>query len=168
MYPPSFSPTPTVPEPFSPQTAHKTSRLRGAPSPRASVPTAPSAAANSSTPRPASSSTSRATPKAPSTRARSAPRAPTPSSSPSIRTASRTFSTAPRSPTTGSENRWTGRRPIAERVKEARAPTSLCATRKADCSTRCHLRHAGQGHHGQRGKLPHQEAVRWWSGSGVH
>ena len=48
-------------QPLSPRSAEKSSRLPARPSRMGSVPTVPSAAASSFTPRPASSSTSRAT-----------------------------------------------------------------------------------------------------------
>ena len=158
-------------QPFSPQTPPRPRGCAGPPSPTASAPTAPSAAASSSTPRAASSSTSRATREARSTRARSAPRGPTPSSSPSTRTASPRSCTAPLT-----RDHWETRPldwaldRIAQRVKEARdADFSRNATSRAGrLNSRADHRHPRRGDARHRGKLPDQEAVRRRAGRRLH
>ena len=105
-----------------------------------------------------------------STRARSAPRAPTPSSSPSTRTASRTCSTARPTPTTGRRKPldWAMDR-IAQRVKDD-ARRRLHARRPRTgqlLNSVAQHRHARRGDARQRRELPDQEAVRRRAGRGL-
>ena len=135
-------------EPFSLQTLDKAIAVCAALlSLRASVLTAPSVAASSSSPRAVSSSTLRAILKVLSAVATYAPKGPTPFSSPSIRIASAMFYIALPTPITGRRRRWTGhstRSPSASR--RPATPISRRATSMAACSTRCaaSARWAGQ------------------------
>ena len=158
------------PQPFSPQTAAKASRLRGAHGHRERLPLLRRRlrAAHLHQGR-HSSSTSRATRAARSTRGRSAPRGPTRSSSPSTRTASRRSCTAPRTPTEWETKPldWAMDQ-IAQRVKEARDADFIATNDEGRAAQRrAQHRHPRRGDARHRGELPHQEAVlrRAWAWS---